>query len=135
MQTPSSSEALAARIWVAFSKLMLPNPSSRRQVQPYLLAELRSPRHPEIPDRFVGNCVQNLYGACVAEHMDVGAVCGAMHAATGLVQGEAAQAAVAVAFDTKIRHLAKGGVLANFGKGAGDEAHLFQSAKHFVRSW
>lgn len=133
-QLPSSSVALAARVWIAFSKLMLPHPSSKRLVQPYLLAQLRSPRHPEIPPQFAGNCVQNLYGAFIAEHTDLGAVCGEIHAASGLVDGEAAQGAVADAFDMKIQHLAKGRMLANFGKGVEEEMHLLQiNAKQSFR--
>ena len=64
-ETPTSTEALAARVWCAFSKLLLPPSPTRWAIQPTMLTQMRSPRHSEIPRTFLGNCVQGLYSPAI----------------------------------------------------------------------
>jgi hypothetical protein len=110
---------------------MLPNSTQDRTVQPYMLAELRFPRHPEIPARFAGNCVQELAGGYVSDPANLAAVCGEMHAASNLVRGPAAQAVLAKAFDAKMHHLAIGVLPAI---GASTTIHRYQlNAKQSFR--
>ena len=81
--TPSSSAALGARIWIAFSEVLLPMPQpANRQVQPYVVAEMRSPRISKIYPDFVGNCMEQLRSNVVSDPHNLGSLCGAFHNAS-----------------------------------------------------
>ena len=133
--TPTSTEALGARIWRAFSDIVFPiltanesysaSPSlslaAEHKVQPYLLAHMRSPRHPDISAEFLGNCVQELSGGIVDNPTDLGAICGQFRAATEMVRNKSTLATVVDAHETKIRGL-KDGILLSIGSAPSADA-------------
>ena len=121
--TPTSTEALGARIWLAFSDIVFPVPlqpeeaglspsaltaAAGHKAQPYLLAHMRFPRHPEIPAQFLGNCVEELSGDIVDTPTDLGAVCGQFHAASETARDASALTKVIAAHEAKIRGLNEG---------------------------
>ena len=84
--TPSSSAALGARLWIALSEVMLPVPQpANRQVQPYVVAELRSPRISTVHPNFIGNCVCALRPGLVSDPQNLGSLCGAFNNASGML--------------------------------------------------
>jgi hypothetical protein len=84
--TPSSSAALGARLWIAFAELLLPMPQPlHRQVQPYVVAEMRAPRNQKIAPGFLGNCMDQLRSDLVGDTANLGAMCGGFQAASSML--------------------------------------------------
>jgi hypothetical protein len=81
--TPSSSVALAGRLWIAFSEIILPTPQSQnRHVQPYVMAQMRAPRIQAVAPNFLGNCMEAIRANNVVQDPNnLGEMCGGFHAA------------------------------------------------------
>lgn len=63
---PTSTEALAARVWCAFFERVLRSAApTDRAIQPQLMTQMRCPRNPQIPSNFLGNCVEGLYSPLI----------------------------------------------------------------------
>jgi hypothetical protein len=109
----SSTEAVGARVWVAFMNLLRPacdSKGSERWIRPYMMTQMRSPRHHAIPPNFLGNCVEGLYSPLV--HMNSGsdltALATGFRAAGALFQDETSKHAVVDKLANKIVNVTKG---------------------------